>query len=258
MQYLDISDRPDNLIICGDIHGEFKTLVYTIGQKRISDATIIVAGDCGFGFSKYAYYRCLYMHLHPKLEKQNVLLLMVRGNHDDPRYFSEEMIDFPFMKTLPDYTVVHTMSHNVLCIGGAISIDRNFRLSKMDYDRILGKQSNPLYWPGESVIYDEAQLSLLEQEQVWIDSVVTHTAPAFCPPLSKEGLEHWSAADENLPDDISRERETMTRIYDYLINHRHPLRTWYYGHYHASVSYLRGNVLFRLLDIMELCSCAWK
>lgn len=251
MQYLDISDRPDNLIICGDIHGEFKTLVYNIEQKQISDATVIVAGDCGFGFEKDAYYECLYNHLHPKLERLNVLLLMVRGNHDDPRYFSEEMIDFPFMKTLPDYTVVHTMSYNVLCIGGAVSVDRHLRLSQMDDDRNLGKNPNPLYWPGEPVVYDEAQLNLLEQEQVWIDRVVTHTAPAFCPPQGKESIERWCAADENLADDISRERKAMTRIYDYLINHKHPLHTWYYGHFHDSASHLQDGVLFRLLDVME-------
>lgn len=58
MQYLDISDRPDNLIVCGDIHGEFKTLVYTLGQKHISDAVVIVAGDCGFGFEKRAIMIC--------------------------------------------------------------------------------------------------------------------------------------------------------------------------------------------------------
>lgn len=254
MQYLDISDRPDNLIVCGDIHGEFKTLVYTLRQNHISDAVIIVAGDCGFGFEKLGYYDQLYRHLHPMLEKQNVLLLMVRGNHDDLRYFSAEVIDYPFMKTLPDYTVVHTMSHNVLCIGGAVSIDRNFRLSIMNYDRMLGKHPKPLYWADEPVAYDESQLDVLRKEQVWINTVVTHAAPSFCPPHTKEGLEHWCAADENLAADVRRERQIMTRLYNYLINHGHPLRAWYYGHYHCSAVYWQDDVCFRLLDIMELCA----
>lgn len=85
MQYLDISYRDDIVEVCGDIHGEFETLVFNIVQKKIENATVIVAGDCGFGFNKLAYYDELYKRkLHRKLKKQNVLLLMVRGNHDAP------------------------------------------------------------------------------------------------------------------------------------------------------------------------------
>lgn len=55
MQYLDISYRDDIVEVCGDIHGEFETLVFNILQKKIENATVIVAGDCGFGFNKLAY-----------------------------------------------------------------------------------------------------------------------------------------------------------------------------------------------------------
>lgn len=252
MQYLNLSDRSDTLIICGDIHGEFRTLVYTIEQKLISDAVIIVAGDCGFGFEKLSYYDLLYKRLHKKLKKLNVLLLMVRGNHDDPLYFSKEVIDFPFMKTLPDYTIVHTSSHNILCIGGAVSIDRNFRLSKMAYDQIRGKKHLPIYWPEEFMIYDEKELNILEQEQITIDTVVTHTAPSFCPPFSKGDLVHWCEADEYLADDIRQERNNMDKLYNHLIKHNHPLNAWYYAHYHTSASHIQDNTHFHLLDIMEL------
>ena len=161
MQYLDISYRVVIVEVCGEIHGEFETLVFNIVQKKIENATVIVAGDCGFGFNKLAYYDELYKRkLHRKLKKQNVLLLMIRGNHDDPLFFDKELIDYPYMKTLPDYTIVHTRKHNILCVGGAISIDRSFRISQMDYNRILGKQRLPLYWKDELFRYDEDQLQI--------------------------------------------------------------------------------------------------
>lgn len=104
MQWLDLSERPDNIIACGDVHGEFKALAEKITEYGISDATVVVAGDCGFGFEPWRFYDRLYRErLHTRLEQANVLLLMVRGNHDDPRYFDGEMIDYPCMKTLPDY-----------------------------------------------------------------------------------------------------------------------------------------------------------
>lgn len=57
MQYLDLSDHPDNVIVCGDIHGDFETLVYDIDRRQITDATVIVAGDCGFWFLPYRLLR---------------------------------------------------------------------------------------------------------------------------------------------------------------------------------------------------------
>jgi len=43
------------VVVCGDIHGEFETLVYNLKINNITDSLIIVAGDCGFGFHKASY-----------------------------------------------------------------------------------------------------------------------------------------------------------------------------------------------------------
>ena len=42
-----------DLYFCGDIHGEFRTLVWTALEKyRIKNSDIIVLGDFGMGFDK--------------------------------------------------------------------------------------------------------------------------------------------------------------------------------------------------------------
>lgn len=250
MQYLDLSSRPNYVIVCGDIHGEYETLVNEIEQHGISDAVVIIAGDCGFGFCRPAYYDDIYKRkMHGKLERNNVLLLMVRGNHDDPIYFEKELIDYPYMKTLPDYTIVHTNSHNILCIGGAVSQDRNFRISMM---AVQGKGKMPLWWADEPFVFKKDELQVLEDEHVRIDTVITHPAPSFCPPYMKGDFEHFCANDDNLADDVKHEREGLDAVYDWLIQHGHPLHNWYYGHYHHSDIFERGGTLFRLLNINEL------
>ena len=47
MQYLDITYRDDFVIACGDIHGEFETLVFNIIQKKMRLLLLleIVASD---------------------------------------------------------------------------------------------------------------------------------------------------------------------------------------------------------------------
>lgn len=253
MQYLDLSFRPDRCFVCGDIHGEFETLVFEIKRRRISGATVIVAGDCGFGFYRPQYYDNLYKRkLHGRLEAMDVLLLMVRGNHDDPVYFEKELIDYPHMKTLPDYTVVHTASRNILCVGGAVSVDRQFRLSMMDMHRMEGRKAMPLYWPGEAFRYDEREMEVLELEGMRIDTVVTHIAPSFCPPKKKKDLLHFCANDEDLADDIRRERGGMDTLYNWLAQHGHPLCNWFYSHYHDSALTVKDGTSFRLLNINEI------
>ena len=50
-----------SIVICGDIHGDFETLVYKITmQYQMSNTLVIVAGDCGFGFAKRNYYEHKY------------------------------------------------------------------------------------------------------------------------------------------------------------------------------------------------------
>lgn len=44
-----------HIVISGDIHGDFNTLVHKLCvQYKMQDTLLIVAGDCGFGFEKPA------------------------------------------------------------------------------------------------------------------------------------------------------------------------------------------------------------
>ena len=49
-----------DLIVIGDLHDKWNTLFYYIKQLELNDTTIIVAGDCGFGFEKPEYYTQTY------------------------------------------------------------------------------------------------------------------------------------------------------------------------------------------------------
>lgn len=57
----NIYNFPDcrNIVICGDIHGDFNLLVNKVCvQYQMKDTLVIVAGDCGFGFECARESRC--------------------------------------------------------------------------------------------------------------------------------------------------------------------------------------------------------
>ena len=88
-------------------------------------------------------------------------------------------------------------------------------------------------------------------ERMKIDVVVSHTAPSFCELNTHVGLESWAEWDPSLLEDVSTERTTMDRIYQYLKAQGHPLVKWFYGHFHQSWSSFIGGTHFNMLDIME-------
>ena len=242
------------LVVSGDIHGDFTQLVFKCcNQYELKDTLIIVAGDCGFGFAKKGYYDGIYEKCRDKLTKANNWLVFIRGNHDNPAYFEKGVVKHKRWMTIPDYSVIKVCGHSILCVGGATSIDRLYRIMNKHWHPF--NADDPLapnvYWPNEQPIYDEVELDAIN-EAFAIDTVITHTSPSFCELNSHIGLHEWAMNDEDLLDDVKRERKVMDDLYAYLYSKNHPLRYWYYGHFHQSWHAEIDGIMFHMLDIMEL------
>lgn len=241
-------DYPEakQVIVSGDIHGDFKTLVYKLCIRyECRDTLLIVAGDCGFGFDKPGYYEQVYNRVTERLRKANNWIVFVRGNHDNPAYFSEERIAHKRWRTVPDYSVITANGHTILCIGGAISIDR---FERKKHDARQRVKDIACYWPDEAPVYKPETIAPINLP---VDTVVTHTSPSFCELSFHVGLESWAERDPELSDDVTAERTTMDNILNCLNGHGFPIKRWLYGHYHQSWNALIGGIRFSMLDIME-------
>lgn len=252
MYLCDIPQNYKSLCVCGDIHGEFRQLIFNIKRLSITDALIVVAGDCGIGFEKPGYYDQLYNRISQTLKKRNVKLLLIRGNHDDPEYFDGNKINYPYMTALPDYSVIRFNGQSAMCVGGGISIDREARKMDMWLNKVKGKMCCPSYWADEQVVFNEQLLGEIKSEEILINAVISHTAPSFCFPTTKEGVAGWLLKDSTLELDLDTERQTMDKLFGYLIRNNNPIADWYYSHFHASANEYIHSVRFSLLDIQEI------
>lgn len=219
----------NDLFFCGDIHGNIRKLVWTIIYRYgLKDCSVIVVGDFGAGFEKKEYLNQMYKKVESRLESNNVTIYAIRGNHDDPNYFSgEDEYQYPRLKLLPDFKVVEICGKKILPIGGGVSVDRELRIKQG-----LG------YWPNERIVKKP-----VEELPNKVDVIVSHMAPlSFLPVETRMINESKDIWEDNLED-----RKYLDEVLEQVITD-----DWYYGHYHKSISGNYGNVSYRGLDIDEL------
>lgn len=249
-----------SLVVSGDIHGDFNQLVFKLCvQYQMKDTVLIVAGDCGFGFEKKGSYENMVKRNAKRMNEANNWIVFVRGNHDNPSYFDGYTHKHKRFIAVPDYTILQACSHTVLCVGGAISIDRLYRLEVWEKklarsvsDNTEDKLARNVYWNTEAPVFDEKKMIEISAEYA-VDTVITHTAPSFCELLNKNNLSEWSARDSKLLADVTSERAIMDKLHNRLKADGHPVSHWFYGHFHQSWHCNIDGILFRMLDIMEFC-----
>lgn len=248
-----------SIIVSGDIHGDFNLLVNKVCvQYQMRDTLVVVAGDCGFGFENKGYYDNIVNRNAKRMNECNNWIVFIRGNHDNPAYFDGRAFMYKRFMAVPDYSILKACGHTMLCVGGAISIDRKYRqdswahnVEKQRRHVETGPFSKNYYWNNEAPVYSPAALEIINESNA-IDIVITHTAPSFCELQSKNGLCCYAYDDNTLIEDVAEERKTMDKIHDLLLQQKAPITHWCYGHFHQSWHSSIDGVLFKMLDIMEL------
>ncbi len=246
------------LMFLGDLHGNFGLIGQYIDRFGIKDTYIIQVGDFGVGFKSLIKEKRELELYHKKLVKNNVIVYAIAGNHDYPKYFENDPFGFTNIKLVKDYTVlsldVNGVIKNILCIGGAVSVDRRLRMTKAqregNFDIRTGREA---WWPDETFNLDLDRLNKFRD----INIVVTHTAPDYCFPDNCTGLGPFvnniikQTGDEELRLDLLDERRQLTLAAQAIKEHN-DIEFWYYGHFHRNETTNIYGTKHRLLGVGEL------
>lgn len=198
------------ILICGDIHGNYGKLNQLINRHK--PEKVLCCGDFGY-FPKWHGHTYVNNYGRIKtidqycINTNGIPVYWCDGNHEDHHALQELAKKDPpcFMENVYYMKRGSVLKlddgRNVLFMGGALSIDRAWRVL------------NESYWK-EEVLTEEDLKSLPDTN---IDIVISHTAPTdfkFRTPLGKE-----------IPD-------TSRDILQYVFEKYHP-KLWYFGHFHA-------------------------
>lgn len=218
------------LWICGDIHGEVSGLVRDAVNRGISRADILVVGDFGAGFGRPKSMDVAYGKVRAALEKNDICLYTIRGNHDDPAFFDGRH-DYERLHFLPDHHIIELCGKKIYPIGGAVSADIDFvdpltrKSRRMVNDALVRYGSSKrIWWPDEAPSagsVPSASSGTLFPECV--DIVVSHEAPlSFDPPLVRA---------DHVRDETWQKIVESRRYLDCVLHAIKPA-LWFYGHYH--------------------------
>lgn len=208
----------DDIIVCGDLHGNWGNLNTLINKKR--PKVIIIAGDFGWwphfhrksGLVRTSSGRSKIFNQFGIKNKHSdgiTKIFWIPGNHENwddlkcitdytPLEIQEGITYCPFG------TVLEIKGKTILCCGGAESIDKN--------SRIIG-----FSWWHEEVITQSDMDNLPECE---IDIVVSHTVPRHF--MKLPGLKLDYGFKLNDPSTMALQ----------LIYYKYKPKRWYFGHFH--------------------------
>jgi len=222
-------DENKQLLFLGDNHGNWTETLYKVRSKDVTDAYIVSVGDLGIGFQPARDVDSC-RRLSEEFSLRNIIFYGIRGNHDDPSYFTgNNRIVFENFELLEDYTIFKYKDRSLQFIGGAISIDRTGRATEVSH------------WETEGVVFKR-------EECKPVDVLVTHTAPSYCfPQQFNEIVYGWAREDAYLIDDLIEERAVMDEILNLCVPSLHV-----YGHFHSSWTDQINQCKHKLLDINEL------
>lgn len=230
-----------NWLVTGDLHGEVQRFK---PNQFSSDTGIIILGDAGCNF---------FQDERDEIRKEYLnncgpIFYLVRGNHDmrpehlpnicqeyDEEVDGEVMYEEAFsnIRYLEDGGIYDFDNHRALVLGGAYSVDKNYRI-----------RINAPWFEDEMLSAQEMYNILCTVEGQTFDIVLSHTCPLDWEPTDLFNNPHLRAVDKSV-------EKWLNIIKDNIF-----WNIWLFGHYHQN-RLERPNVEM-LFDSIESLADIWK
>ncbi len=212
-----------DVYLIGDIHGKFNQLIELL--HPIQDSILVCVGDFGIGFEKtFDAEMAILDYINKQMISSGNTFHVIRGNHDDPKYFSKEMEDMDFSQLkFSVYNSFELAGYKTLFVGAAISIDRSGRKE--------GKAISPIPTDLPNDIFE---------------LIITHNAPNF---VNHSSHNLYDELGNPVKTDVLNDRKILDDLYE---RQKKTVKKWFYGHFHNSQFMNLENTHFRCLDELEI------
>ena len=255
-----------NWLVRGDTHGNFTWMNTQLADYNPEETVIIILGDAGFNFYLNKYdertkkevnakgYRIYCVRGNHEARPQSLLSIKIKYDDDvHERVYIEE--EYPNIRYFADWGCYYINNYKCLIIGGAYSVDKNWRLSRVG----LTEETNI---PKKSGWFNNEQLTESEMASCtdWIewllqtdgvvnfDFVFSHTCPKQFQPIDLFlGFIDQSTVDDSM--------EVWMDNIEKKINYH----AWLFGHYHKDrIEYPHVEQYFNDIETLDAIAERWE
>lgn len=211
------------IYVTGDTHGKMSRIkLFCEKNKTSKDDILIILGDSGINYYQNERDKSIKKYL----SALPITLFCIHGNHDErpqniKTYINKEFLNAKVMyeKEFPnilfgiDGEIYNMDNKNVLVIGGAYSVDKQYRI-------IFGEKWFKDEQPSDE-IKSKVENVILNSN---IDIVLSHTCPYKYMPVE------WFISGIDQGDVDNSTEKWLDTIYEKVDNN---LKKWYCGHFHG-------------------------
>lgn len=233
-----------DIIVCGDLHGVWRDLNTLISKKK--PEIILQCGDFGWWVRCHDTFEIdsgetindMYSRRRKKwnqygIKNSDTKIYWCDGNHEDHESLNE-LVKINKLEVMPNVfymprgsTLELADGRRVLFIGGADSIDKNYRIQGRDW------------FPQEIISYRD----IANLPDCKIDIVISHTCPEV-------GMYYLDTMKEQYKDSS---RAALTFVLE-----KYNPSLWFFGHFHYYKKFQYKDTVFHALDMCGVHSTWWK
>lgn len=237
----------EQVYVIGDMHGNLQSMMHSLciatSKTYFPDGSdIILLGDCGIVNKGIPND---YRAASKKAKPRDIRIFVFRGNHDNPNAYSHQwhlkdpqLSNVYIMEDLDEFEFPNGKLG--LVIPGALSVDRSYRWER-----------GWCWFEGENI----PDISHIQDRDKY-SFIFSHGGPT--PPCLSFGSDSGFFAtccekDKNLLSDIAKEQEKWTTILEEVRPER-----MYFGHFHCSETFDKGDTICRVCDIGEIVPVTYE
>lgn len=218
----------ERVLIAGDVHGDLRAVDLLARRARANGASVILQlGDLGY-----------WPHTDPQfirkadrlLEQEGVHMLAIDGNHENFSALSCEHPDYEQFRVLgrrvlhiPRGARFEWRGRSFAALGGAHSIDKDWRRARERQARKRHQNQNWLWWPQELVSDDDVEQTTAGGRA---EILLTHDCPMSV------RIPGFDRPDPTTTENRDRLQRVMDAVRPQLVCH---------GHYHRRYTGVGGG-----------------
>ncbi len=225
------------MIFIGNIGKDYDRFAEKLRSGGIEGESLFQLGDFGIGLSDKENVERKLNDVNEILKSESAVLYIIRGDWDNPFYFTEENFVYRSnVRLVPDYKTMKLGDYKILPIGGGMAFNRKQKHKKGEF------------WKEEKMSLEVKRIKKIRG----VNLVISHKPPSFVfnTEFEDELVGDWFRGDSCMEYQLNKEREDLRMAFKYL-KRRNSLKYWISSHLTYPERKVRDGVECVSLDAFE-------